>query len=72
LGTITIDINEISSWSYTTSWLENYGKVRSEHVDFERGETVENEVGNGIAYAIMVLELFLKPINRSASAFACF
>jgi phage protein D len=52
LGTITIDIGEVVSWSYTESRRDDYGKIKSETVDFDSGEIVENEVGDGIAYAI--------------------
>jgi phage protein D len=53
LDTTTIDIGEVVSWSYTESKRDDYGKVRSETVDFETGETVENETGvSGAVYSI--------------------
>jgi phage protein D len=35
LGTTTIDIKGVISWSYTESERENYGNVKSETTDFE-------------------------------------
>jgi phage protein D len=52
LDTTTIDIGEVISWSYTESRRDDYGKVKTETVDFDSGEIVENVVGDGVAYAI--------------------
>jgi phage protein D len=52
LGSTTIDLSDVISWNYTESQRDDYGKVRAEHVDFDAGETVENAVGEGVAYAL--------------------
>jgi phage protein D len=52
LGTTTVDIGEVISWSYTESKRDDYGKVKTETVDFDSGEIVENAIGDGVAYAI--------------------
>jgi phage protein D len=52
LGTTTIDIGEVVSWNYTESKRDDYGKVRTETVDFDSGEIIENVIGEGVAYAI--------------------
>jgi hypothetical protein len=52
LDTTMIDIGEVVSWNYTESRRDDYGKVRSEIVDFDSGEIIENIVGDGITYAI--------------------
>jgi phage protein D len=46
LGSTTIDIKDVISWSYTESERENYGNVKSETTDFDAGEVVENVVGD--------------------------
>jgi phage protein D len=52
LGTTTIDVGEVSSWSYTESKRDDYGKVRAEVVNFDSGEIIENVIGEGVAYAV--------------------
>lgn len=49
LGTTTIDIKQVTSWSYTESKREEYSKVKVEYVDFEEGETHEFEEENDAA-----------------------